>query len=310
MEVYQILLISIIGGLTFLFIAFSFIYGQAFFMVSFSRRKDDEHFAQNENPEDKKTPNRIWYFSNKLEEIEMKSFDNLKLKAYFLNNNSHKLAILIHGYRGRYYSLVSQARIFFENGYDVLCINNRAHDTSEGKYFSMGPKETKDTLGWINLMIKRNPNYEIALFGVSMGGHIAMMSASQTNLPVNVKCIIEDCGYASLKNMLYEATKANHLIFPRYAVWLGNLYAKVFHHFSFNDSTENAFKNLKLPILLIHGEDDTYVPYANLAKNASYVPEGIYKEVVTFKGTNHNKSILQYEKYQKTVNDFVNKFIK
>ena len=309
MEAYQIVLI-VLGSLLIVFLIGCFFIGKTFFKVSFSRRKDDERFAELENPEDKKTPNRIWYFSNKLEELSITSFDKLNLKGYFLDNKSNKLAILIHGYRGRYYSMVGQAHIFFDNGYDVLCINNRAHDTSEGKYFSMGEKEIKDTLQWIDLMIKRNPNYEIVLCGASMGAHIAMMTGSSPLIQDNVKCIVEDCGYASLKDILYRASKQGKVLLPRFATFLCGIYSKAFHHFSINNDTKNGFKTLKLPILLIHGELDTYVPYENLKINASNVPESVYKEVVTFEGVQHNKSVNEYDKYQKIVNNFVNKFVK
>lgn len=309
MEIYQIVLI-VIGSILLLFLVYCFIIGRIFYKVSFSRRKNDKDFAKLENPEDKKKPNRVWFFSNELEELKITSFDKLKLKGYLLNNNSSKLAIVIHGYRGRYYSCVGQARIFYEAGYDVLCINNRAHDTSEGKYFSMGPKERKDTLKWIDFMIKRNPNYQIVLFGASMGAHIAMVTGASKDIQPNVKCIIEDCGYASLKEILLKSATANNVKAPRFAISLGNLYAKIFHHVSFNDSTEDAFKNLKLPILFIHGEEDTYVPFENMAKNASYVPEGIYKEIVSFPGIAHNNCVSEYDKYKEVSINFVNKFIK
>ena len=309
MELYQIILI-VIGSLLLIATIFAFFIGRTFYVVSFSRRKDDAHFAEHENPEDKKRPDRIWYFSNELEELEITSFDKLKLKGYFINNNSDKLAVLVHGYRGRHYSLTSQARIFFENGYDVLSINNRAHDSSEGKYFSMGPRERKDLLKWIDFMIKRNPNYQIALLGTSMGAHIVMMTGADETIPSNVKCIIEDCGYASLKEMLFQGVKTTKVKFPKLALNLGEIYARIFHHVSFKDSTEDAFEHLKLPILLIHGGLDKYVPYENLARNASYVPSEIYKEVVTFENADHNRSVFEYDRYKNLVINFTSKFIK
>ena len=309
MEPYQIVLIVLGSLLLILLVGFFFI-GKTFFKVSFSRRKDDERFAELENPEDKKTPDRIWYFSNKLEELTITSFDNLKLKGYFIDNKSDKLVILVHGYRGRYYSCVSQAHIFSDLGYDVLAINNRAHDTSEGKYFSMGPNEKKDILMWIDFMVKRNPKYQICLLGTSMGGHIVMMTGSSPSIQDNVKCIIEDCGYASLKEILVLGAKNSHILFPRFAASLGGIYARMFHHFSFRDDTKDAFKSLKLPILLIHGDLDKYVPYENLKINASNVPDEVYKEVVTFKGVDHNRSVTEYDKYKEVVSNFVSKFIK
>ena len=163
--------------------------GFIFFNLTFRRRIGDKDFAKNENPKEKNAPDRLWYFSNKIEELTLVSKDKLNLKGYFIKNpsNSNKLAILIHGYHGRYYSLVSQAKIFFELGYDVLSLNNRCHDTSEGKYFTMGKKEKEDVLLWISKMTKRNPDYKIALLGVSMGAHIAMQTAASPKLDKRVK---------------------------------------------------------------------------------------------------------------------------
>lgn len=301
--------LSILGGLILLFIIFTLIFGSQFFKATFSRRKNDERFAELENPEDKKTPSRLWFSTQKLEELELCSKDNLRLKSYLLDNHSNKLAIMLHGYRGRYYSLTARTKILYEHGYDVLMPNNRAHDTSEGKYFSMGPKEVDDVLRWIDLMIKRNPNYQIVLVGASMGAHITMMTASNKNLPSNVKCFIEDCGYASLKDELrYEAKYAVHLPFPKYFVFAGEIYARLFHHFNFKDDTK-VLKNAKIPGLFIHGSKDDYVPYTNLKRNADAMNKDIYKEVKTFDAL-HNKSITYLEEYKSLMIDYVDKFIK
>ncbi|MCF0118125.1 MAG: alpha/beta hydrolase [Bacilli bacterium] len=280
-----------------------------FYVITFSRRKNDHIFAELEDPEDKKTPSRIWYSNQQIEELKIKSKDKLILKGYFQDNHSNKLLVCLHGYRGRYYSNTTQSQIFFEHGYDVLLPNNRAHDTSEGKFFSMGPKEIDDVIRWIDLMIKRNPNYEIVLMGISMGAHIAMMLGGE-KLPSNIKCIIEDCGYSNLKDQLnYELVKIKAPC-KGFILFAANLYCRLFHGFSLKHNTATAFSNLTLPILLIHGDKDTYVKFENLKLNADSVPNNIYKEVVTFEGADHNRSKDQLEKYTETIINFVNKFIK
>lgn len=314
MEWWQIVLI-VVGGIIILATISALIFisksGSLFYHVTFSRRKDDARFAELENPEDKKAPSRVWYSNQKLEEFSITSFDNLKLKGYFLNNNSNKLLICLHGYRGRYYSNTTQAQIFYEAGYDVFLPNNRAHDTSEGDFFSMGPKEQNDVIDWINFMVEKNPQYEIVLMGISMGAHIAMMTAGRKDFPKNVKCVIEDCGYADLKDDLkHEVYKLKTLKFKPLILFGGELYCKVFHHHSLKDNTKDGLKNLNVPILLIHGDKDTYVDYKNLQINTNNVPENIYKEIVTFEGAGHNESKNQLEKYKDTLINFVNKFIK
>ena len=53
-------------------------------------------------------------------------------------------------------------------------------------------------LKWMNLLIGRfSADTQIVLHGISMGGATVMMLAGE-ELPPNVKCIIEDCGYTSV----------------------------------------------------------------------------------------------------------------
>ena len=311
MSILAKILIITISSLIGLFLIFFISNGIIFTRLSFSRRKGDKDFAKNEDPRAKNDPDRIWYFSNKIEEINLKSYDKLNLKGYFLNNHSNKLVIMVHGYHGRYYSLTSQAHIFFDNGFDVLSINNRCHDSSEGKLITMGKRESRDLEDWIELMIKRNPNYQIALYGISMGGHIVMLTGSKTNVNEKVKCIIEDCAFNSLKNELILMVKQSPAPFPRLTVNLAELYSIIFHHFSYSNSIDKAFKTLKLPILLIHGSQDNYVPTENIYLNEKAVPKDVYHETHVFEGSGHTKSVVDSrKKYTKIVNDFVNKFIK
>lgn len=305
------ILIIVLSSLVGLFLIFFISNGIIFTKLSFSRRKGDKDFAKNEDPRAKKDPDRIWYFSNEIEEINLKSYDKINLKGYFLNNHSNKLVIMVHGYHGRYYSLTSQAHIFFDNGYDVLSINNRCHDTSEGRLITMGKRESKDLEKWIELMLSRNPNYQIVLYGISMGGHIVMLTGSKPTVNEKVKCIIEDCGFNSLKNELILMVKQSPAPFPKLTVNLAELYSILFHHFSYSYSIDKAFKTLQLPILLIHGSQDNYVPTENIYKNENAVPAGVYKEVYVFEGSGHTKSVVDSrKKYTKIVNDFVNKFVK
>ena len=65
-------------------------------------------------------PARLWFKAQKIEEYTLKSYDNKKLKGYMIRNNSNKVAFLIHAYRGRYYSLAIQAKMFYQAGYMLM----------------------------------------------------------------------------------------------------------------------------------------------------------------------------------------------
>lgn len=240
--------------------------GKAMYDIIFKRRKNDENFALEENKEDKLKPSRMWFSKQKLEEFSIKSKDNLTLKGYLLDNNSNKIAILVHGYRGRYYSLTSQAKIFFDEGYDVFLTNNRAHDTSQGTHFSMGEKESEDLLLWIDYLLKKNKNYQIVLMGVSMGGHIAMLSASKIDKE-HLKCLIVDCGYASLKDTLIDQCSLSMpQILAKCLIIILSMYVKIFHRFSLSSNSKDSLAKLEVPVLFIHGDNDETVKIENMKK--------------------------------------------
>lgn len=311
MPLVFIILISVIGLLILLFTIFFIVNGAIFTKLSFRRRIGDKDFAKNEDKKAKEAPDRIWYFSKQLEEINLITRDRLNLKGYLLNNNSNKLAILVHGYHGRYYSVVSQARIFFELGYDVLCINDRCHDTSEGKYFTMGKFESLDTLEWINLMLARNPNYQIVLYGISMGGHIVLQTAAKENLRPEVKCVISDCAYNSLKKQLVQVTRQSPAIFPKMVVDLAELYSRIFYHFDYSHPLDKTLKSAKVPLCLIHGTNDHYVLTKNMDEIYDSIPENIHKEKHYFEGSGHTRSVVDNpKKYREIVKNFTDKFIK
>lgn len=302
--------ILILTILVFLIVVFFFIGGFVLYKFTFKRLKNDEKFAELENPKDKKEASRVWFSKQKVDVFTIKSKDNLTLKGYFLNNNSNKIALILHGYHGRYYSSTTQAKIFYEEGYDVLLPNNRAHDTSEGDYFTMGPKEVDDVLRWIDLLIKRNSKYEIVLMGVSMGAHIAMSVIGDKNLPNNVKVLIEDCGYNNLKSILYDQLRTKFTPgFSKTLLLFSSFYSYI-SGFSLNHSVNNSLQNMSCPILLIHGDKDNYVKTYNVYLNEEKVNANVDKELAIFNNARHNESKLQTQKYKETILSFIRKYIK
>ena len=303
-------LLIVLGAILILFIIFTFMVGFIYFNRVFRRKKAnfEGNFHMNATGDDH--PDKLWLDSLNKEEITMKSYDKLNLKAYFVDNDgSTKLAILVHGYHGSYRSLAYQARMFYNHGFSLLLINNRCHDTSEGKYFTMGQRETRDLKDWINLMINRNDNFRITLFGVSMGGHIVMMSADK--LPFNVMCAIEDCGFTSTyRQMLYTSQVTNAPMF-KYSTFAASIVARLFFGFSCHNNAKHTLSKARIPFLFMHGNLDGLVPYANLDRAASYFPKNIHKEVVTFEDCDHCEQVhRQKDKYEARLFGFVDKFIK
>lgn len=203
------------------------------------------------------------------EKVYITSFDGLKLfgKLYIFDENA-PMELMVHGYHA-----VAERDFPFhfkhamEKGHNILLIDQRSHGESEGHTVCFGVLERKDVLSWINFILERmGKDTKIILRGVSMGSATVMMSTSLP-LPENVVGVIADCGYTSPEEIIKLVIPAMvpvpvNVIYP--FVKLG---AILFGHFSVTSSSAmDAMKQCKLPILFIHGEKDTFVPFYMMQK--------------------------------------------
>lgn len=190
------------------------------------------------------------------------SFDGLKLAGkYYHMADDAPLIIFFHGYRCS--SLRDGNGVFRhgrEMGCNVLLVDQRAHGMSEGTCITFGVKERYDVLSWVNYGIERlGKETKILLSGLSMGAATVLMAAD-VGLPENVRGIVADCPYSSPKEILCTVMKALHFpVVPTY--WMAKWGAKVIGKFDLEEaSAVEAIKNSDIPILIVHGDDDRFVP--------------------------------------------------
>ena len=239
------------------------------------------------------------------------SSDNLKLHSYQIKNetSSDKWVITVHGYTSEGINMSSYAKKYYDNGYNVLIPDLRAHGLSEGDYIGMGWDDRLDIISWINYILNEEPNAEIILHGVSMGAATVLMTSGE-EIPSNVKAIVADCGYTSVwDEFAYQLDDLFSL--PEFPIL--NVSSKDTKiragYFLGEASSIDQVKKSKTPILYIHGDQDDFVPY--------YMMEELYnatsseKEMLTIKGAEHAKaSEVDPETYWTSVNNFINKYIK
>lgn len=198
------------------------------------------------------------------ETVRITSFDGLKLTGrYYHVTDGAPLDICFHGYRSNpVIDFSGGSEISFALGHNILMIEQRAHCTSEGHVITFGILERRDLLSWVNYAVDRfGSETKILLYGVSMGGATVLMG-SNLPLPENVKAIIADCPYANAADIIAEVGKDQHFP-PAVTRLLATLGARVFGHFDLHEMDAlRAVKDAKIPILIIHGDDDRFVPCA------------------------------------------------
>lgn len=262
--------------------------------------------------EEKPNLEKIWDFSEgKLTSLSIESDNNLALKARYITQEekSHTTVIVAHGYMGFGEQMGEYAELFYNMGYDVLIPDDRAHGESEGEYIGFGWLDRLDYVKWINEIIQlKGESENIILFGVSMGASTVMMTSGE-NLPSQVKLVIADCGYTSVQDELsYQLKEMFNLpSFP--LIPLTSAYTKIRAGYSFKEaSAVEQLKKNELPLLLIHGDKDDFVPtkFVYPLYEATKGP----KELVIFEGANHGMSIIvDKELYTTSIEAFISTYL-
>lgn len=308
-----------------------FAIGEYFFNYTLVRRGETTQGARREVVSDvseedaltigknKETAQKIsseWSISSECEKLFINSDDGLNLIAMnFPNkNNEHKYAIVVHGYSNKKEDFYDLAYNYYSKGFSVLVPDLRAHGESEGQYVGMGWLDKRDLELWIDKVISIDPYAQIVLHGVSMGAATVMMTSGDI-LPNNVKAIVEDCGFTSVVGILSSELKKRYDL-PAFPI-IDFMALATYMHAGYNifeaSSTTQTSKST-LPLLIIHGDMDDFVPI-NMAyqiqqssHNANLVviegaghnecrflqPETYYRELWHFLGINLNCPQLEY----------------
>ncbi|HEX2938574.1 MAG TPA: alpha/beta hydrolase [Ruminiclostridium sp.] len=255
---------------------------------------------------------RAFFTENNAQTLSIKSFDGLTLTGYYIpaKEKSSKLVVLVHGYGGNAQGMSSYAKYYLSKGFNIFAPDNRAFGNSDGTYTGMGWLDRKDIVKWIDTLTKKlGPDTQILLHGVSLGGAAVMMTSGE-NLPSNVKCIIEDCGYSSVHDEFdYQIGQLFHV--PSFPLLnLASFETSMRLGYSFEDaSSVEAVKKSKTPIFFIHGSADTFVPTKFVYKvyDAAKCP----KEIWIVPGAKHAQSFnVDTQGYEERIEAFYGKYMK
>ncbi|MDD4850212.1 MAG: alpha/beta hydrolase [Gemmiger sp.] len=223
-----------------------------------------------------------------------------------LPDGKERVVVVVHGFGVDRFCSLKYAAMFRDLGFQVVLYDHRNHGTSAKKPTTMGYCEARDlatVCDWARARFGQD--CLLGTHGESMGGATVMLHSA---LDHQLAFVVEDCGYCSVRQELTHVMRQDYSYLPekllmpialliarlRCGVWMQQV-----------EPAAAVAESGDTPMLFIHGEEDTFVPFAMLAKNAAAKTTGI-KVVKTFPGAAHARSYAaDPAAYRKTVEDFL-----
>ncbi len=253
------------------------------------------------------------------EEVWISSFDGLKLYGrWYHQSDDAPTALLMHGWHGTAIrDFMGGANELLDMGFNVLLPDQRGHMNSEGESLTFGIYERYDCRDWAwyayDRLQKAVPGADgrfekpaLYLYGISMGAATVLM-ASSLKLPPNIRGIVADCPYSSPAEIIKKV--AQDMNIPgELSVPIARAGARLRAGFDLSETTAAAeVAKTELPILIIHGDDDRFVP-CEMSEEIAKAAKNCRREV--FPGAGHGICYrVDRDRYVKLIKEFTEETI-
>ena len=212
--------------------------------------------------------------------------DGYKLSYWSVDNpkcgKPRGAIIFLHGITDSKVSGLNYAKELAGLCQNIYLIDMRRHGESEGRYCTYGYYEKHDVVRLIDKISTEVPGIPIALLGTSMGAAIAIQAAAIDNRVTRVVAVAPFCDLFSIAlDHEFRHIGVRNKLLLRYVLRRAERIA----HFDASEvSPANAIKNIRVPVLIVHGEKDRTVKKQYPQKLAEL---GAEAELLTIKGAGH-----------------------
>lgn len=268
----------------------------------------------------------VWISQQETEDIYIQSEDGLKLHARLMDQSGAKGTVLMfHGYRTHpEVDFSASSHVYYECGNRIVHIDQRAAGESEGKYIGFGVLESRDCCLWAQYIANRfGTDQKIILAGLSMGASTVLMATAHhedrrvrincspeepmevsMTLPKNVTGIVADSAFSSPYDIIKKRIRTTYHCNGRLLTIAIGIWSRMLAHYSLKElSVPDVMKHNTIPVLLVHGTEDSNVPVEMTVKIAENCQAP--KQVLLVKGAEHGTGYLvDNEAYKKALQEF------
>ena len=192
---------------------------------------------------------------------------------------------------------------YSSNGYNVLCIDQRAHGRSDGIYNTIGLDEHRDVLRWAELLYKEKGVGAILLHGICIGSACALYALLAEGAPSYFEGLVADGMYGEFYESYYLHMK--DLKKPTFILGMVDDEMRRRTGYSFRNGPMDRIHAYHGPLLMLHGTGDRY----SLPEKAQILYDRCpsqEKSLVWFEGGRHSKlRIAHKEQYDRAIEEFL-----
>ena len=205
-----------------------------------------------------------------IEKVKIKTQDNIELLSWYHKKNvsDYKTILFLHGNAGSLEDRIYKLNFLGNLDVNFLIIAWRGYSGSSGKPSEFGLyQDAKSALNWLNS--KGITDDKIVLYGESLGTSVAIEVGQNRNFAG----IILEAPFTSM----IDIGKKHYPFFP-VKLLLKDKYV-----------SKNKIKNIKSPVLVMHGKEDKIVPF--------YMGKKIYElanEPKYFYFSNYDNHMMEY----------------
>ena len=290
-----------------LLILLVFMIGISVYLVIYAMKNMHHHSLEDSRAWQEHHYDLSWYDSMEKTDYTVTCGDGYILHAQFLPNPvpTDRYILITHGFTDNHYGSLKYARIYLDNGYNVIIYDLRGHGMNSKTITTFTILEREDLYAMILDSRRRYPDMKVlGLHGESLGAGTTV-AVLKKKPPVDFAVV--DCGFYDMVPVFEVAIRSYHL--PVFMVKVASMCAKVIYGYSFRQMRPiEALADNQIPLLFMHGSCDELVSPEH-SRKMSKATAG-YSEVHMIPNAGHADAVFtDPEMYRIIVTDFLRKIV-
>ena len=212
------------------------------------------------------------------EDVCLLTQDGVRLQAWFVPHPAGDMSVVIgHGLGANKSNFMPLVDLWHGLGYNVLIFDFRGHGHSEGHTVTFGAREKYDVRAAVDYLASRADLSagKIVGYGVSFGGAALIQAAAEDR---RIRALVVDSAFADIETMAKNVVALVRFVPPflqGVISRVGIIFVNLELGFDIRQaSPQQAISQLKgQPVLIIHGQQDTLIPWEESKRLYRAAPE-------------------------------------